>query len=282
MRCPGGTALPGADPLLDCQASFNQLGGGNPQLVGERASTQALGLTWRAAPGLRVEIGGWRIDKARNIGIIRDSVTLDPKHYAQLAYLVQREAATPADLSNGLPGRISLVDVRLQNLGRSRFAGWDFELEAGPIAWAEGQLTATLTTARMTQAEQWLISGAEHVVLLDGSINGTPVQRWRHVASLNWKRAAWSWLATFQSIGSYQDENVDAQGQARRVGRWWTIGLSGSLRLGANEWSVGVANLLDRAPPFSNKTSSFAAGWDDLVHDPRGRSIWFTWKLSAL
>jgi len=43
-----------------------------------------------------------------------------------------------------------------------------------------------------------------------------------------------------------------------------------------------VANVFNRTPPFSNKTSSFAAGWDDLVHDPRGRTIQLALKVTNL
>jgi iron complex outermembrane receptor protein len=46
--------------------------------------------------------------------------------------------------------------------------------------------------------------------------------------------------------------------------------------------AVGVKNLLDRDPPYTNLTSNFLGGYDVSYGDPRGRyayaSATYSWK----
>ncbi|MEP7300934.1 MAG: TonB-dependent receptor [Caldimonas sp.] len=273
VRCPNGVPQPGANPATDCGAQFGQLGGGNPDLDPERSTNLTLGLVLRPDPGWALSVTRWQIDKSADIGIVRDATTLDPASYPSLAGLVTRGPATPADVANGLPGSIVLIDTSNRNLGRSRFAGWDFELRGRAGRVFGGVLDLSATSALLVRADQQLIPGGATVRLLGGSLNGRPTQRWRHAVALDWRQAGWSLGARAERIGSYEDENPDADGQPRRVAAWGTLGLSAGVTAGPWEGGLAVTNLFDRAPPFSNKTSAFAAGWDDLSHDPRGRAV---------
>lgn len=273
VRCPNGVARPGADPLADCDAQFGQIGGGNPNLEPEKSTSSTVGFVVRPVSGWSLGITYWQIAKTQNIGIVRDATVLDPVNYQSLSRLVRRGPASDEDVANGLPGRIFLVDSTNQNLGRSRFAGWDFELagQTGPVL--GGVVGVSATSALIVRAEQELTPGRDRVVLLDRSMVGTPIQRWRHSATVAWQKAIWNVGARLDYIGSYQDENTDTNGEATRVGRWWALGINAGFS--HRQWEVGAAvtNLFNRSPPFSNKTSAFAVGWDDVTHDPRGRAI---------
>ncbi len=273
VRCPNGNPRPGADPAIDCGAQFGQLGGGNPDLDPERSTSATIGVVVRPAPQWSLAAGYWQIGKSGNIGIVRDSTALDPRTYPGLSRLVSRRPASDADIANGLPGPIALVDTTNQNLGRSRFAGWDFEIAGRLGAVLGGELDVSAVSALVVRAEQQLTPGGETVVLLDRSSNGTPVQRWRHNATIQWRQGPWSLGARVDYIGSYQDENLAADGSTPRVARWCALGINAGIVSGRWEAGLIVSNLFDRDPPFSNKTSAFAVGWDDVTHDPRGRAV---------
>ena len=74
---------------------------------------------------------------------------------------------------------------------------------------------------------------------------------------------------------SYEDIPGNINNDARRVSAYQTVDLQGSysglknLRL-----TLGVRNVLDRDPPYTNQGFSFQAGYDPQYADPRGRFIY--------
>jgi iron complex outermembrane receptor protein len=271
VRCPGGVPAPGADPQTDCGASFGQIGGGNPGLEPERATNWLAGIVLRPTTGLTLAATFWRIAKTNNVGIVQDATILDPLYYPSLSQFVIRRPPSTSDIANGLPGPIEAVLTNNQNLGAGRYSGWDFELAAGlPGVWG-GRLDAGALAVLMTKFEQQLQPGTDYVDFLGASVNGTPVQRWRASAYAKWSRGPWGLGANTTFIGSYLDENPGPDGVYPRIASWFTLGLQASYAAGSAELRIGVQNVFDRAPPFSNKATAFTVGWDDLTHDPRGR-----------
>ncbi len=276
VRCPGGVPAPGANPQTDCGAQFGQIGGGNPLLEPERATNWLAGVVLRPATNVNLAATYWNIEKTNNIGILLDSTILDPLYYPELSRFALRRPPSASDVANGLPGPIDALLTNNQNLGAARYAGWDFELNAqvpGPFG---GALNIGVLCALITEFRQQLQPGTEYVNFLGQSLNGTPVQRWRDSAYLQWTRGEWGLAANATYIASYQDENPGPDGTYPRVASWFTIGLQGSYASRGWELRAGVQNLFNRAPPFSNKSSAFTVGWDDLTHDPRGRLLYAT------
>jgi iron complex outermembrane receptor protein len=106
------------------------------------------------------------------------------------------------------------------------------------------------------------------------------VPRWKHHATLNWEYGPWgtTLAQTYQS--SYADFNADRQGHPltvppRSVGSYevWDLqGRYGGLR--NTTIALGVKNLMDRAPPFSNQPVTRQVGYDPKYADPRGRTYY--------
>ncbi len=280
VRCPDGVAAPGANQQTDCGAQFGQIGGGNPRLQPERATNWLAGLVLRPAASVNVAATFWHIEKTNNIGILFDSTILDPLYYPELSRFALRRPPSASDIANGLPGPIEALLTNNQNLGAGRYAGWDFELNAQMPGPFNGTLALGVLSAYITEFRQQLQPGTEFISFLGQSLNGTPVQRWRDSAYLQWTRGEWGVGANAVYIASYQDENPGPDGSYPRVASWFTIGLQGSYVAKGWELRAGVQNLFNRAPPFSNKSSAFTVGWDDLTHDPRGRLLYGTISYS--
>jgi iron complex outermembrane receptor protein len=106
------------------------------------------------------------------------------------------------------------------------------------------------------------------------------VPRWQHVLSLELERGAWTAALSQRYRHGYQDLNPLPDGSFRRVGAYdvWDarIGcrVSPTLKL-----TLGVQNLFDRDPPFTNGNDFFQRGYNPSYADPRGR-LW-TAALSA-
>ena len=84
-------------------------------------------------------------------------------------------------------------------------------------------------------------------------------------------------------MSSYIDVNTDNDGNLRRVGEQSIWDLQGSYT-GFKDWTLtlGVKNLFDTNPPFTNSNLTFQSGYDPAQYDPRARfvygSVRFVWK----
>ncbi|TMG81625.1 MAG: TonB-dependent receptor, partial [Betaproteobacteria bacterium] len=113
-----------------------------------------------------------------------------------------------------------------------------------------------------------------------GSAIAGPVPRWKHRATVNWEYGPWgaTIAETYQS--GYMDANVDRLGTPlpvppRRVGTYDVWDLQGRYSgLRHTTIALGVKNLMDRAPPFSNQPFTRQIGYDPVYADPRGRTYY--------
>jgi iron complex outermembrane recepter protein len=108
--------------------------------------------------------------------------------------------------------------------------------------------------------------------------------RWKHTASVSLDRGDWSTTLTQVYKSGYKSE-VDGYGSGvilqelgfpSKVKAYTLYNLSASYKGIKNATlTLGVKNLFDRDPPFSNHNvdNVAGAGWDARVGDPRGRSF---------
>jgi iron complex outermembrane recepter protein len=108
--------------------------------------------------------------------------------------------------------------------------------------------------------------------------------KWKHTASVTLDRGDWSTTLTQVYKSGYKTE-VDGYGSGvilqdlgfpSKVKAYTLYNLSASYKGIKNATlTLGVKNLFDRDPPFSNHNvdNVAGAGWDARVGDPRGRSI---------
>ncbi len=110
-------------------------------------------------------------------------------------------------------------------------------------------------------------------------LNDQVIQKWRHRISFGYDRGPLSATLANQYSSSYRDQNTTYDPSSntvlpeRRVKAYSLWDLTASYALSKQlKLRVGVLNLLDTAPPFSNQAYYFLAGYDPTYTDPRGRS----------
>jgi iron complex outermembrane receptor protein len=163
------------------------------------------------------------------------------------------------------------------NLGDLRTSGFDVDLKwRGPASslgrFSFGLNGTYVTTYKLDFGTDQFSSG-----LGNNQVNG-PVPRWRHYASVTWSNGPWSaTLAQTFQLG-YSECNqltVDPEtgicNGTRRVGDYSVIDIQGQYT-GFKSTTVvlGVKNLFDRDPPFTQSGSGFSGGYDPIYADPRG------------
>jgi iron complex outermembrane receptor protein len=107
--------------------------------------------------------------------------------------------------------------------------------------------------------------------------------RWKHYATATWDYGPWTATLAQSFQTSYIDNQTNADDELRRVGSLSLWDLQASYT-GFKNWNltVGVKNLFDTNPPFTNQLNTFQAGYDPSYYDARARfvyaSIGYTWK----
>jgi iron complex outermembrane receptor protein len=178
----------------------------------------------------------------------------------------------PDPLYPGLPGPIVAVIGWNQNVGNNATSGVDVSLRAVSEPTRAGRFTASLEGT-------YVIDWTEHLnALAPQSVEGgyllAPVPRWRHYVQLTWEHGAWSATLAQRHQSGYTDGNPTPSGEARRVGTYSLVDLQGAYRgFGNTTVALGVRNLFDRNPPFTNVTG-FHVGYDPAYGDPRGRTFY--------
>ena len=277
VRCPV-TGLP-----TDCPGAFGGIftsaSGGNPNLQPERSEQFNAGVVWEPLARLSLTLDYWKIDKRNVVGTLDQSVV-----FANFArYAPTNIVRGPVDPNfPNLPGPIETVLLNEQNLGDLRTSGVDLSVNWRTPTTSAGTLALALDGTYVISWEEQL-DGIEFTSAVGR--RGTPgiagpVPRWKHHASLDWEYANWGATVdeTYQS--GYLDANVDRTGNPlpvapRSVGTYdvWNLQArySGFAHTGI---AVGVKNLMDRAPPFTNQPFTRQFGYDPTYADPRGRTYY--------
>ena len=269
LRCPV-TQSP-----ADCDADFALVGGGNPNLEPETSRQFNAGIVWQPVPPLSITTDYWHIAKDDAFGTLPvDAIFADFQRFASTN--VVRGPVDPA--FPNLPGAIELVDSRTQNIGRLRTSGIDLDVAWRGIATRAGRVSLHLSA---TYYIQWKMQadGQSYESALGNatSVAGGPFPHWKHQASLEWTRGPWAATLAQTYQGGYEDWNVDRAGnplpRARRVSPYDVWDLDVRYVRANTTYSVGVQNLLDRAPPFTN-APFVPVGFDPTYADPRGRTFY--------
>jgi len=276
LRCPT-TGLP-----TDCPGAFGgafpSTSGGNPNLQPEKSEQFNAGLVWEPLAGLSFDVDYWKINRRNVIGTLDQAVVFGN---------FDRYAATnivrgPVDPNfPGLPGPIETILLNEQNLGDLRTSGVDISGSwrgpGTPIGTFSVALDGTYVLSWVQQ-----LDGINYTSALGrkGSGIAGPVPRWKHHAALNWQYGLWGATVAQTYQAGYLDANIDRNGaplsvRARTAGSYDQWDLQGRYTgLRNTTIAIGVKNVMDRAPPFSNQPFTRQVGYDPAYADPRGRTYY--------
>ena len=107
------------------------------------------------------------------------------------------------------------------------------------------------------------------------------IPTWRHYATATWELQDWALTLANSYTSSYRDANANPP-QERRVSDYSLWDLFATFTGEKNvTLIVGVRNLFDTDPPFSNQGQTFQVGFEPKFADPAGRSIFgkLIWKF---
>jgi len=265
VRCPV------TNSPQDCNVFFPIVTGGNPNLQPETSEQFNAGVVVEPLGGLSLAVDYWKINKNQYIGTIDGGTVFNNFAYWAPTNIVRGPVGPDHP---DLPGPIKEVVLVNQNLGHLSTAGIDVGVKWRSLATPVGRFGFTLDG---TYVIEWKLQpdGLTYVSgvgRLDASLPAGPVPRWRHNAMLDWEYGTWGATLTQTYQSGYEDLNQTAPLPPRRVSSYELWDAQARYAGFANTViALGVKNLMDRAPPFTNAAPT---GWDPQYADPRGRMFY--------
>jgi len=277
LRCPN--LATGA--ATDCSFQFTTLTGGNPNLQPEKSLSYTLGVLIEPVKELSISVDAFRVNlkNAIVVGGLSSTYFLATAARAnQYASFIQRGA--PDGNASGVGPIISILQTNT-NLFKTQLAGVDIDAKYGWRLASGNRITARISG---TYLGKYDVQGADgnYTSSLDQALNasGGVVLRWKHNATIGYEMGKLGASLSQNYQKAYTDalSSLAAAGSTpRRVDAYQTF----DAQLTYSGWkstklTVGVKNLFDRDPPYTNLTSNFLGGYDVSYSDPRGRFVYVT------
>lgn len=293
VLCPGGVVAANGTPARDCGIQFQRLTGGNTALKAEQSKAWSLGFVVQPLESLTVAVDFWDYwikDSISTIG--EQSVFADPVKYAGLFVRCSqapaaRQAAIGACQNPGAADPLAYIVDTNANLGDVQTSGVDVQVLWSGVSTSFGRFNGSVRGTYVDKYDFQVEPGGrwfDPVGKYSPQFAG-PVIRYQQVTTFGWDTQATSLRLSNRFQTGYRDQN--AQGAPFNVAPFntrvvdsyntWDISVAYNGIKGLN-LSVGVLNLLDKDPSFTNQTGRFQArGYDDRFHNPLGR----TYQVSA-
>ncbi|MFL6709060.1 MAG: TonB-dependent receptor [Massilia sp.] len=276
LRCPNNVGA-----ATDCSFQFTTITGGNPNLQPEKSLSYTAGVLLEPTKELSVSLDAFRVNLKNAIvvgGLSSTYFLANADRATQYASFIQRGA--PDGNASGV-GPITGILQTNANLFKTQLAGVDVDAKYGWRMASGSRLTGRISGTYLAKYDVQGPSGA-YTSSLDTALNagGGVVLRWKHNASIAYDMGP---LSTSLSQ-NYQKGYVDVLGNRaaanstpRKVDAYQTFDVQATYSgIKSTKLTVGIKNLTDRDPPYTNLTSNFLGGYDVSYADPRGRFIYVT------
>ena len=257
--CPGGTPVAGANPGRDCSQQFRNRTGGNEDLSPEKARNVTLGFVYQPVRNLSVGLDFYWIKISDQIAEFPESSVFDnPDSYAD------RYIRNP-------DGSLQYIQTGLANLGKVKTSGVDVTLDYRFPATAYGNFGLSMQGTYVDRYDyQETINGAYFDNVGDFQGIGV-ISRWKHSLTGSWSKGPYRASLTNRFQTGYRDYDPETHNRVSSYSVWdLSAGYTWSKSL---DIDVGVKNLFDRDPPFSNQAYTFQSGYDPRYTDPLGRTL---------
>jgi iron complex outermembrane receptor protein len=181
---------------------------------------------------------------------------------------------------------ITAIDARPINAGETETAGIEYSARGETDLW-NGKLVGDVNVSQLLEKQSRLIANAPFGNSEVGRFTRASDigLKWKHTASIGYRRGNWSFLVNNLYRNSYTDAVLPGvvAGLVRppdwqaRVKPYSIYGLSATYRGIKNTTIIaGVKNLFNEDPPFSatyDTNTGAGSSWEPRIADPRGRSF---------
>jgi len=170
---------------------------------------------------------------------------------------------------------IDFIQANYQNVAEQVTSGIDFSFKLRLPQTSFGQFTTSLESTYLTSSKAKLKGDKDFTQNIGIYATFGPVVRYKQVIGLNYDYGPFNAAFFYNFSTGYQDQQVNLAGNPRHVGAYETYDITTSYTLYKSlKATLGIRNLLDKAPPFSNQNAYFQVGYDPTIGDPHLRTYY--------
>jgi iron complex outermembrane receptor protein len=253
----------------DCADNWDTRRYSNTNLKPERSRQFSLGAVFAAGSRVSASLDYWNNKRTDLISEIGDDIILG--NLAKYGDLVYRDE----------DGLIDYIELRKENRGAQLAKGLDLAITVRGVDTPVGRFGGRVNGTYVLTSKIQNAPGDDFVSNLNRFVTDGVVQRWRHTISADWESGPLS--ASLQNTWSsgYDDQNtainiddgsVVAANHVKSYSLW---DLSGAYMATPKlKLRLGIQNMFNAAPPYSNQAYYFLSGYDPSYTDPRGRRFY--------
>jgi iron complex outermembrane receptor protein len=253
----------------DCADNWDTRRYSNANLKPERSRQFSLGAVFALGRKVNASLDYWNIKRTDLISEIGDDVILG--NLAKYGNLVHRDE----------DGLIDWIDLRKENRGAQLAEGLDLTVNVRGVDTPIGRFGGRLNGTYVLSSKIQNAPGDAWVSNLNKFVTDGVVQRWRHTISLDWDQGPASATLSNTYSSGYDDQNTAINVDngtvvaANRVKAYTLWDLGGAYEFNPRlKLRLGVQNLFNTSPPYSNQAYYFLSGYDPSYTDPRGRRLY--------
>ena len=270
----------------DCGQQPQVQNGGSPTLKPEKSKTWTVGAAFEPIKDLTFSIDYWQVKMNDQIGTLPiDTLIANYTRYVgNFVRCNTLPTATQDNLSRcqGLDrgsNAIGYIITTNDNIGAVNIKGFDLNAGFNTKLGGWGQVSFTYDGTYIKSYKYQTNPSDPFKENVGVYIDGSPVFKWKHNLSASWGMDAFGVRATMRNQSGYVDQNdpttvVGGPSYYGNVSSYTLIDLSGTYKFNKmTSLTLGVKNLFDKDPPFSNQSSRSQRGYDPRYTDPTGRAL---------
>jgi iron complex outermembrane receptor protein len=267
--------------------------GGNRNLTPEKSDNFDVGVVLAPIPNLGITVDWFRItlkDQIQTIpstAIYGDPVTFANQYVLNNGGSLSQAGNQAIDCPAFTAATCGYIYQTPQNTGGVETDGFDISADY-LLRTAIGKFRFSLEGTLVTKYEEQQYQNGPELNLV-GQWNGgeQPVVRWSHELTADWEQGPFGAGINNHFISSYGDYTLDGNGNVRTVGDYSIWGVYLSYKpIPALTTLVGVSNILNTDPPFSNQgngtNTNWQSGFNPVLSDPTGRAFYLRLKYQFL
>ncbi|MEK8050674.1 TonB-dependent receptor [Ideonella sp. DXS22W] len=271
VNCPNGkTAISGKSTALNCNVQFQRLTGGNTELKPEKSKNMTLGLVFEPTSNISVGADLWWVRLEDTIAALSETTVLGD--VATFGKYIKRNSSGDLSIDGfSCPGSTcGYLDLRQQNLGGTNTNGVDLSANFKVGMGASGTLNMGLNSTYVAKYEYQDYAKGPWNQNVSVYVGTAPIFRWQHTATARWTMGN----VVLGGAAHYKSGYLD-QDPSNTVSAYATLDLYMNWKpMKGLDLTVGVNNVTNREPPYSNQGEVFQANYDPRFADPTGRKYY--------
>lgn len=270
----------------DCGLQPQVQNGGNTALKPEKSKTFTVGAAFEPIKDLTFSIDYWNIKLRDQISVLPlDTIIANSTRYAAnfvrcntLPIAVQNTLNRCAGLDNNSPA-IGYIIQTNDNIGRIKTNGFDLTAGYNMKLGGFGGLSLSYEGTYVRSYQYQTNPSDPYKENVGIYSDGSPVFKWKHNLGAAWALDNLGARMSLRHQSGYRDQNdpstvVGGPSFYGDVEAYTLVDLSATYKFNKlSSLTVGVKNLFDKEPPFSNQSNRSQRGYDPRYTDALGRAL---------